>query len=990
MVGIVSLLTPWAKAQPSVTVHGTLKGYFLTPQGELVRRKITLTSSPVSEPPKEQLHLLWAGYYFEGLLESNEPVVSVRIFLGDVLIYPRRFPKPTTKVALPDWKIPLRVHPRYGFPPIIQVEGLRGWKEQLRLQPIGVKILSLLPLKVDWMDFVRIELIRRFLEREGDQLFPGWRLEGLTFVMQGEDGQIVWINPPKPPKGSKRYLGPCPTKGRIYYGAQRYKIILPHQGGVTKEQTVYLSYRPNWYALPEAIEDDPLAEELDNLLRLEVIFHETLHALVWRRYKNAIVTTTDIQNWQKWWNDAIAQILYDIAYETISSLVAYGVGNLKTQQMIDSIKTFLAVRWQLKRTHPEVFRIFASEELLEGIALCTQRVAITKFMNSPEGQNLLELDPFLKSEASEVDETFTTSIMAVENKRAQCGAYALKVAEKLGVDWRSLIAKQLPPSVDELLAQFVFWENDQEKSQIVKRVMRERVAELMPYKNFDEQGWQLLRAYLKGELVKIHIRVEYFASGGFPKAPEAKWQWLSSLNLVFDPAPKFSIQRPVLASNYMLVHYLADFCFFLEPTEVLLIRWHGDDLEVKGKGVMFYVPNARIIATRHSVWLLGSLALPKSFEAIRGIKKGVSKMQRAAWFALPLALLLAAPAAGQYMADQTFTCMVSGLFHDVLTGQQQYLTLDLVDEENNPPGDWHCIAGETYSVHASWTSPRAELAELTLKGPDGSVLATTSSDPPSKSLTVSGQFQPTQNCTINVTIGAQFDIKQPVTGKITGGIQICLNPPTQGMIKVIVQDANTGNPVNPPYKVTITKKPSGSTRFALTDSSGIAVFSDLDPGDYIVTLEGINNLPACKWTSEWQLKKRGSLEIRAAMAYHRPIEGRIKFVGGSGSPNNVTVKAVKGSIVKYGQVSETPDPNGYYHFQIPVPGEGGIPEDGVWTVIVEYPNGIVTPSSKSITVPRHCHNVVGMQPPYGSHLPIDAGVFEIQVQPPQPPPGNGG
>ncbi|MFN3421463.1 MAG: hypothetical protein ACK40X_07060, partial [Armatimonadota bacterium] len=84
-----------------VTVQGTLKGYFLTPQGELVRRSVTLTSSAVNEPPKEQLHLLWAGYYFEGLLESEEPVVEVRIFLGDVLIYSRRFPKPTTKPVPP-------------------------------------------------------------------------------------------------------------------------------------------------------------------------------------------------------------------------------------------------------------------------------------------------------------------------------------------------------------------------------------------------------------------------------------------------------------------------------------------------------------------------------------------------------------------------------------------------------------------------------------------------------------------------------------------------------------------------------------------------------------------------------------------------------------------------------------------------------------------------------------------------------------------------
>ena len=1003
LLAITIVMETCGVGELKVKVQGTLRGYFLTPEGKLVYRAIPLASEKAVEPPQESLHLLWAGYYFEGLLESYEPIIGVRIFLGDVLIYPRRFPKPVTKIALPDWKIPLRVHPRYGFPISVEVGGQRGRKTRLTLQAVGVKVLPLLPLKVDWMDFERIKLVLQFLRREGHQLIPGWQAKRITFVLHGEDDQIVWIDPYKPPKGAKRYLGPCPMRGRIYYGVRRQKPLVPAEGGVSEAWTVYLSYRPNWYALPDILKDDPLAEELDNLLRLEVIFHEVIHAFILGRHKRDIVLHTDIEEWQRWWGDAVAQALYDAACETMQTLYdVLSTGFFQQQQVTDWLKTFLAIRWRLKQTHPKVFQVIAMTELVEGIALCLQRLMLAKFLIAPEGQRLQEIDPLLNTEG--VDENFASSLMAVQSKMAQCGAHALKVAQKLGVDWQGLFAHRLPSCVDDLLSQLVVWQNEEEKLKLSERVAQERavsfalqggfderswpvISPLRLYKptlqgEFEEKGWQLFRRYMKGELVKLHVRVEYLASGRFPSALRAQWQWMPKINLTFNPAPRFSIQRPLITSDHMLTHYPADFCVFLQPTEVLLLRWHGSDLEIKGQGVRIYVPNARVLVTKQSVWLLGSVAYLRASEVMKRTKE-VSEMRRGVWFVLPLAWLLAAPAAGQYMIDQTFTCTASGLFHDVLTGQQQYLTLDLVNEQNNPSGDWHCIAGETYQVTASWTSPRAELAELTLRGPDGTVLAQATADPPSNSLSVSGLIQPTQSCTINATLFGKVELKGDVKGEITAGVQICLNPSQQGTITVVVQDETTGKPINPPYRVIVQKKPNGTPRFGVTDSSGVITFSNLDPGNYIVTLEGIQNMPACRWTSEWTLKKRGFLVIRAALAYHRPIEGKIRFIGGGGF-SSITVKAVKGSTVKYGEVNLTPDSNGYYHFQIPKPGEGGIPEDGVWTVIVEvtYPNGTITTSSKSVTVPRHCPNIIGIQPPYGSHAPVDAGVFEIQLSPP--------
>lgn len=84
-----------------------------------------------------------------------------------------------------------------------KVEGKGGKPRRVVLRPVGVRILPLLPLKVDWIDFLRIRSVKSFLKREGDKLFPGWSQweEKVTFVLQGDEGQTVWINQCMPSAG---------------------------------------------------------------------------------------------------------------------------------------------------------------------------------------------------------------------------------------------------------------------------------------------------------------------------------------------------------------------------------------------------------------------------------------------------------------------------------------------------------------------------------------------------------------------------------------------------------------------------------------------------------------------------------------------------------------------------------------------------------------------------------------------------------------------
>lgn len=77
------------------------------------------------------------------------------------------------------------------------------------------------------------------------------------------------------------------------------------------------------------------------------------------------------------------------------------------------------------------------------------------------------------------------------------------------------------------------------------------------------------------------------------------------------------------------------------------------------------------------------------------IREGSTK--RKAWTLLvPLMLVSASRTGYSQPGEVTVTATITGLFHDVSTGQQQFLTLDLENPENNPSRDWHTIAGETY------------------------------------------------------------------------------------------------------------------------------------------------------------------------------------------------------------------------------------------------------------------------------------------------------
>lgn len=966
------ILSSWLVAQPKVIVQGTLKGYFLTLQGELVHRSVILTSSTINESPKEQMHLLWMGYYFDGLLESKEPVIGVRVFLGDALIYPRRFPKPTNKVAIPDWKIPLKIHPRYGFPPILELEWEQGEKSYLTLQPIGAKILPLLPLKIDWLDFVRIDLVRKFLEREGDNFFPHWRANGITFVLQGEDGQAVWINPSKPLKGLKRYKGPCPLNARIYVG-KLPKALEPEGEGLTTTvlgyPVVVLRYCPDWFGLP----DYPSLRgryEFSALFRIGTIFHETLHATIFRflpqpNYEAKVTVPWLLGDFPRLYAQTwllIPKWLPDMQQRTVTTVH-------------QDLRQFLAVRATLRQQASEAMAYFDEQTLGEGLVNYLKELTLKRFLQSPEAEILRQIDPYFPRYKN-----YTPHIT-----RPEVRLFAWM--DRLNINWRKeILHKKSLAIIDELLGSVV-GKGEVTEGEKLLRQWREIPDE--ETQKMREWGWEEFRAYLRGERIAFWVQVD-FASTDDRKNRQIKealkkamketakeWNWVLPMEL-----SDFSIHRPCLVSHRTLNPLLAEFGFFLSPNEPIWVRWHGSDLELKAEGVNLYIPNAQIRMSKRCVWLKGTLIVPEDKDSTE-----MSKMRKAWMLFTPLMLVMLATRVNAQPEGVTVTATITGLFYDALTGQQQYLTLDLEEPTNNPPGDWHTIAGETYRWHFSLTDTESRLAELTLLDEQGNVLVQKTADPPTNKLEATDERPVSYSCC--PVKGAEWQVEitlfpPRIRVRIQKGHEVV---PVQSGRFIAVTIDSSGNRL--PYTDVIVEG-GGEIRGSATDENG-EWWTYLTPGVNYIAKAGGSGLgsPSLCWRGpfEFKLKEKEDYQITFMLWRHYPIFGKISFSGGPGDPNLVTVKATKGKLTLTGIVNPTPGPDGYYHFVIP--GGGGAPEAGTWTVIVEYPGAqSITPPSRSVVVPADCPPP--SLDPKGAHKPVDSGIFTIQVQPSGGLPGGPG
>jgi len=361
-------------------------------------------------------------------------------------------------------------------------------------------------------------------------------------------------------------------------------------------------------------------------------------------------------------------------------------------------------------------------------------------------------------------------------------------------------------------------------------------------------------------------------------------------------------------------------------------------------------------------------------------------MKRSVWIAASLSLLLAVPNNVQPQVPEgvTVTATITGNFRDADTGQIAQLTLDGLDETNNPPGNWHTIVGEQYTFSVAIQSPEPQPMSITLLGFSGQELAKAESQQPTNGVSVQGQDTSPYGCQTKYRFRVEYGPRHFPTCTTIWGVWVVVEtyhvpvpPPQFGTIIVHVFDGPTGQPLR---GAGITIPEAGISD--VTNEQGIWTGTlQVDPkkgSNYTINITGQSqSIAQCVIQRKIKLYAQGTYETRAWIWFHSPIVGKIQFEGRQGDPQSATVKATKGNQTLRGVINS----DGSFV----IPGFGGAPEAGQWTVTVEYPGALsITPPSRTVTVPNDC-KFGAIRP--GAHSPVDAGTFTIKLPFPGGPRG---
>lgn len=972
---------------------GVLQGYFLTQKGEVVLRSINLSTQTLSEQPKEELYLLWAGYYFEGKVKSARPIQSVSILAGNHVIWKREFPKAILQGAVPDLKLPLQLHTRYGSDWKVRFIFDDGTWVALPLQPIGVRFKPPLPLKIDWLDLVRIHVVKTFLACYGDHLFPGWNAERIPFALLGDEGQWVFINHPNPPKGAKRYRGPCPLKADIHWIDKWLEFDGHPEAAETLEingvHTVVLPFRPYWFALPDY---ETRRNAPEALMRLATILHECFHA---------------------WYNQQpFQELAYSVPFRLLATNEFFRLINavmglesellnqaLTTQDLDkrnDALRSFLALR-RFPPDKPEyqvVVEANRKGELSEGVASILEEQAFQLLTERwQEYYPSLSVDPFLPQEPMPLPVRWR----GYPASHYFTGAAQLTLLERSGLDWKqNLRATGFKVTLDELLAKAVNWQglSQEQQSKLAQAIWKRVEERLMAFKQSEEetqeQGFEEFRKRLREEKLGLWVKVE-FPKDMLRRFPPPKvpldGQWQESLHVSAWDC-HVNVSRLCWVSQETMQSLVARVYLPMDKDEIFWFRWRGSDLEVKGEGLRLYVPQARFIETKECLWLVGQ-SRSLSGENPLWARKAIDT-KRSAWLAASLSLLLAVSGNVQAQVPEgvTITATITGNFRDADTGQIAYLTLDGIDETNNPPGNWHAIVGEqyTYNVVMETAQPEEGMSIILLNS-DGQELARAESAEPTQRLAVYAKDTSSFGCQKKLRFRLEFGLQHFPPCKIVWGPRVVVEeyhvsipPPQFGTVIVHVFDGTN----NQPLPGAFIEIPEAGIQ-AETNPQGIwSGTIQVDPKkgkDITIRIFGPSQSQVwCQKQFKVKLYAQGTFETSVWLWPHYPISGRITFDGPGGDPQQATVKATKGGQTLTGVVN--------LDGSFVIPGFGGAPEAGDWTVTVTYPGAeSITPPSRTITVPNNCGRTPPAIPPFGSHSPLDAGEFVIKLPFPGGPGG---
>lgn len=1007
-------------AQPQVKVEGVLKGYFLTSDGTLSVKEVPFgfPEKPFSPDLPDRLFPLWAGYYLQAKFVSSKPIQSVWLLSGSGrLLWRRHYPEGVTEETIPyqagGWVglkgqdgLSVRLLVRFG-----------DGKEEIIHPNFPLRFERVLPLKVDWLDFVRIAEVANLLKAKGKEIWKGFSLKGIPFLLEGDEGQWVLINHPKPPKGFVRYKGllpKVPFKMTVYVGErvlgdERHEEIGGWVEKVNGVWTAALRYFPNWWVLEDCAPPGyTIYRQPDALQRLEIIVHEAFH--VWWFQK---VEMPKVEGRKKTSQAIVAEIA---ERECLARALEAKEENERKQWA----KAFLIQREKRRRLEGanEAETIFEQwEELCEGIATFVHWKAMQAgYANDYQPIPEMDADPNFHGyqSSNEVTPKAVRGVSLLERPHTLGLAQILLLSEWFDGWQREIMSGK---NLEEVLSQAlqdvtvapellveVEASADKEFKEALERTRVGKFKEAkLPHPNVT------IWLYPPAEI--IHLIKQLEETFGKP---------LMGINL---PLPEFSIQvsPPVWAVPDMVKSRLG---ILWDVNKQLMIVHHpngtvaliGDGLEVRGDlKVTWDESGVHVRPDDNTKYATG----------------GASKMLRKkAWYAVVLPVALLAAIAGQNtkaLQEQEIIVMegtITGVLLNAATDQFETVTLPVPSTDE----DYFYVDEEEYTLHATFT-PSWDPTNPTTTDIIFRVYATYYFNGSPKlvwnfqivsgpTITVGGRKYDTSIVTRPCPCvgGTEQRVCAQLIDRAIGRVVFCypikkVPPPGQLLVKVFLIKENEEDPLKPQiepfqdvsveaYLWSEKKKRWEFKAKVKTDANGEALFSELAPGNY--QLRGFKGRPiaACPQVTEEATVIKNQRNTTSMYFYlHKPIKGQVM----EQTSNGQTIALPNAVAYLYKGEERLSDPdlcksdnNGYFF----------IPAPNIDTALNQYGSGSYT--VKVVPPPRSMMKAVPVSPEEGTKdvsltkcerkdpkdecpraLTIDVGIFVFTYKPAFPGPGGG-
>ena len=1016
MGGVVSILTAWATAQPSVTIQGALKGYFLSSDGTLCVYEIPFSfpDRPSSPDLPKRLFPLWAGYYLQAKFSSTEkPIQSVWLLSGTGrLLWRRHYPEGVTEETIPyqegGW---VGVKGQDGLFVRLLVRFADGTETVIRPH-FSAHFEKVLPLKVDWLDFIRIAEVAHLLRVKGKEIWEGFGLEGIPFLLEGDEGQWVLINHPKPPKGFVRYEGllpKVPFKMTVYVGervegSEHREEIGGWVGKVNGIWTASLRYFPNWWVLTDCAPPGyTVNREPDAAYRLETIVHEAFH--VWWFQK---VTEPKTEGREK-----KAQAL--VAEMAERECLARALEAEEAKERQRWAKAFLMQRQKRRQLEGanEAEVVFERwQETTEGVATFVSWKAM-KAGQEKDYQPLPEMDADDAFYGYQADEGVNPKAIR-EMGELLWRPHALGLAQIFLLSawvkgWRDEVMKG--KSLEDLLRRAVqgivvspelLAEVEQMSGERFKETLertRGRITEAKPPKP-NVTIWLTLPV----EVIRLVERLrEVFGNPLFGMhfpLPEMAIRVAPPV-WVFPDEPQKRVGILWDANKQLMVLHRPDGTVTLQ----------GDGIEVQGK--------------LQVTWDINGVHVHPAEKAQKATKGSASTMLRKkAWYAvvLPVALLAAIASrdtkALQEQETITMEGTITGVFLNAATDQFETVTLPVPSTAE----DYYYCDEEEYILHATFT-PSWDPSNPTTVDIVVGVSVTYYYDAPPGTPKMVWNFQIIGP--IEIPIGGRKYKPAYVTRMCpcVGGTEqrTCLQllddagrvvfchpvkkvpPPGQLLVKVYLITENEQDPHNPtisPFsdaqvEARIWDKKKREWKLKATvkaDANGEALFPELAPGHYQLWGYKGRSIPACPRVTGEVTVVKNQRNITSMYFYmHKGIKGRVMEQTSSGQ---VPLPGANASLYKGTDQLSGPWESGSdgYFFIPPFPIDGILGQygSGTYTVKVVPPSrSMMRPepseATKDVTLTK-CERTKPNDPCPRS-LTIDVGTFVFTYKPAYPGPG---